>query len=170
MVVLSVRGEPTRRVVKSRLGHAPTYIRPAGSSSSMRPTATRQRSTIWTQPNFHRSRSAHVTLRHGLHVCTGQWMGKILLQVMFASLAAKTPSLGLAVPFERLRFKESVGICPRGISSSRGRLTVPNESPRPTLANFKRRRTDSAGFPVSRTLQIDLSGTNSADASDMPRG
>jgi cytochrome P450 len=57
--------------------------------------------------DFHRSGPAHVSLGHGLHICTGQWMGRILLQVVFGTLAARVPSLRLAVPFEQLRFKES---------------------------------------------------------------
>jgi cytochrome P450 len=59
------------------------------------------------QLDFHRAGPAHVALGHGLHVCTGQWMGRILLQVVFGTLAARVPSLRLAVPFEQLRFKES---------------------------------------------------------------
>lgn len=40
-------------------------------------------------------------------MCTGQWMGRILLQVVFGTLTARVPSLRPAVPFEQLRFKES---------------------------------------------------------------
>ncbi|MGH3172168.1 MAG: cytochrome P450 [Trebonia sp.] len=59
------------------------------------------------QLDFHRSGPAHVALGRGLHICTGQWMGRILLQAVFGVLAARVPSLRLAVPFEQLRFKES---------------------------------------------------------------
>jgi cytochrome P450 len=59
------------------------------------------------QLDFHRSGPEHVALGYGLHTCTGQWMGRILLQVVFGALAVRVPSLRLAVPFERLRFKES---------------------------------------------------------------
>jgi cytochrome P450 len=59
------------------------------------------------QLDFHRSGPPHLALGHGLHVCTGQWMGRILLQAVFGTLAARAPSLRLAVPFEQLRFKES---------------------------------------------------------------
>lgn len=59
------------------------------------------------QLDFHRPGPAHVALGHGLHICTGQWMGKVLLQVVFAALATRAPSLRLAVPFDQLRFKET---------------------------------------------------------------
>jgi cytochrome P450 len=59
------------------------------------------------QLDFRRSRPAHVAFGYGIHVCTGQWMGKILLQVVFGALSARVPALRLAVPFEQLRFRES---------------------------------------------------------------
>ena len=47
---------------------------------------------------------------YGVHQCIGQNLARVEMQIAFATLARRLPSLQLAVPPEELRFKGESGI------------------------------------------------------------
>jgi cytochrome P450 len=47
----------------------------------------------------------HVAFGYGVHHCLGQPLARMELEVAYATLHRRIPSLRLAVPLEQLRFK-----------------------------------------------------------------
>jgi cytochrome P450 len=52
----------------------------------------------------------HLAFGHGAHLCLGLWLARAELQIALPALAARVPSLRLAVPLSRLRFCEDMQI------------------------------------------------------------
>jgi cytochrome P450 len=48
----------------------------------------------------------HFALGHGVHICLGRALAQIELQIVFASLARRMPSLRLAAPLAEIPFKD----------------------------------------------------------------
>jgi cytochrome P450 len=48
----------------------------------------------------------HLSFGHGAHKCLGQWLARAELQIALSALARRIPTLRLAVPLEKIRFKE----------------------------------------------------------------
>jgi cytochrome P450 len=48
----------------------------------------------------------HLGFGHGAHLCMGIWLARAELQIALPALAARVPSLRLAVPLSSLRFNE----------------------------------------------------------------
>lgn len=54
-----------------------------------------------------RNTRGHLGFGYGVHQCIGQNLARVEMQVAFATLARRLPSLTLAVPPDELRFKDS---------------------------------------------------------------
>lgn len=54
-----------------------------------------------------RNTRGHLGFGYGVHQCIGQNLARVEMQVAFATLARRLPSLKLAVPPEQLRYKDS---------------------------------------------------------------
>jgi len=54
-----------------------------------------------------RNTRGHLGFGYGVHQCIGQNLARVEMQVAFATLARRLPGLKLAVPPEKLRFKEA---------------------------------------------------------------
>lgn len=52
----------------------------------------------------------HLGFGHGAHLCLGLWLARTELQIALPALAARVPSLRLAVPLARIRFSEDMQI------------------------------------------------------------
>jgi cytochrome P450 len=57
-----------------------------------------------------RNTRGHLGFGYGVHQCIGQNLARVEMQIAFATLARRLPSLQLAVPPEELRFKGESGI------------------------------------------------------------
>jgi cytochrome P450 len=55
-----------------------------------------------------RDARGHVAFGYGIHQCLGQALARVELQAVFARLFDRFPHLSLAVPFESLRFRNSI--------------------------------------------------------------
>ena len=55
-----------------------------------------------------RDARGHVAFGYGIHQCLGQALARVELQAVFAKIFDRFPRLGLAVPFESLRFRNSI--------------------------------------------------------------
>jgi cytochrome P450 len=60
--------------------------------------------------DINRNTRGHLGFGYGVHQCIGQNLARVEMQVAFATLARRLPSLRLAVPPDELRFKGSQGI------------------------------------------------------------
>jgi cytochrome P450 len=54
--------------------------------------------------DFHRDARGHVTFGYGTHLCIGQSLARMELQVVCGTLFRRIPALRLAIPFSELRF------------------------------------------------------------------
>jgi cytochrome P450 len=54
-----------------------------------------------------RNTRGHLGFGYGVHQCIGQNLARVEMQVAFATLARRLPGLELAVPPDKLRFKEA---------------------------------------------------------------
>jgi cytochrome P450 len=57
--------------------------------------------------DIERNTRGHLGFGYGVHQCIGQNLARVEMQVAFATLARRLPSLNLAVPADELKFKES---------------------------------------------------------------
>ncbi len=57
-----------------------------------------------------RNTRGHLAFGYGVHQCIGQNLARVEMQIAFATLARRLPSLRLAVPPDELRFKGESGI------------------------------------------------------------
>jgi cytochrome P450 len=57
--------------------------------------------------DIERNTRGHLGFGYGVHQCIGQNLARVEMQVAFATLARRLPSLKLAVPADELKFKES---------------------------------------------------------------
>ncbi|MFJ8861724.1 cytochrome P450 [Streptomyces sp. NPDC102451] len=65
--------------------------------------------TVFPGPDrldIERSHHGHVTFAYGVHQCLGQNLARLELEVVLSTLFARLPDLRLAVPVEKLPFKE----------------------------------------------------------------
>jgi cytochrome P450 len=58
--------------------------------------------------DIHRQARHHVAFGYGVHQCLGQPLARMELQVAYATLYRRVPTLALAVPFEDIRFKHDM--------------------------------------------------------------
>ena len=66
---------------------------------------------VFTNPerfDITRDARGHVAFGYGIHQCLGQGLARVELQAVFAKLFGRFPRLALAVPFEDLRFRNSI--------------------------------------------------------------
>lgn len=49
----------------------------------------------------------HVTFGDGPHICLGQWLARVEVEIAISALATRMPTLRLAVPLEEIRFTEN---------------------------------------------------------------
>lgn len=52
----------------------------------------------------------HLAFGHGAHLCLGLWLARAELRIALSTVAARVPSLRLAVPLSQLRFSEDMQI------------------------------------------------------------
>ena len=57
-----------------------------------------------------RDASQHLTFGYGIHQCLGQMLARYELQVMYAAILKRLPTLRLAVPLQQIRFKDDMQI------------------------------------------------------------
>lgn len=57
-----------------------------------------------------RANRQHLAFGHGIHICVGQTLARVELQVVLGTLYRRLPGLRLAVPFEQLEFKHDMTI------------------------------------------------------------
>ena len=60
--------------------------------------------------DIERDASQHLTFGYGIHQCLGQMLARYELQVMYATILARLPTLRLAVALEDIRFKDDMQI------------------------------------------------------------
>ncbi|MGH3342855.1 MAG: cytochrome P450 [Carbonactinosporaceae bacterium] len=52
----------------------------------------------------------HLAFGYGVHLCLGRWLARAELQIGLPAVAARIPTLRLAVPFEELSFREHMHV------------------------------------------------------------
>jgi len=57
-----------------------------------------------------RDNDSHLAFGYGIHQCLGQMLARYELQVMYKTILARLPSLKLAVPLDKIRFKDDMQI------------------------------------------------------------
>lgn len=57
-----------------------------------------------------RDAAEHLTFGYGIHQCLGQTLARIELQIIYAALFKRLPTLRLATPLESIRFKDDMQI------------------------------------------------------------
>jgi cytochrome P450 len=62
------------------------------------------------QLDFHRGARHHVAFGYGVHQCLGQNLARVELEIVFETLFRRVPSLRLAVPADRLPYKNDAAI------------------------------------------------------------
>src|SRR5207302_10339418 len=60
--------------------------------------------------DVHRDARGHLAFGFGVHRCLGQPLARVELQVVYGTLYRRIPNLRLAVPPERVPFKDDSGI------------------------------------------------------------
>ncbi|MFJ9562649.1 cytochrome P450 [Streptomyces fuscichromogenes] len=60
--------------------------------------------------DIHRDAREHLTFGHGTHQCPAQHLARLEIRLALSSLLKRLPTLRLAVPFERVRFKEGTSV------------------------------------------------------------
>lgn len=60
--------------------------------------------------DIHRDAREHLAFGRGTHQCPAQHLARLEIRLALSSLLRKVPTLRLAVPFERVRFKERASI------------------------------------------------------------
>ena len=60
--------------------------------------------------DIERDTSQHLTFGYGVHQCLGQMLARYELQVMYATILKRLPTLRLAVPLQEIRFKDDMQI------------------------------------------------------------
>jgi cytochrome P450 len=55
-----------------------------------------------------RDTSAHLAFGHGPHLCIGQTLARVELEVAYTVLLRRLPNLRLAVPFEQIKFRNNM--------------------------------------------------------------
>ena len=60
--------------------------------------------------DIERDTSQHLTFGYGIHQCLGQMLARYELQVMYATILKRLPTLRLAVPLQEIRFKDDMQI------------------------------------------------------------
>jgi cytochrome P450 len=66
---------------------------------------------VFAEPDrfdIHRDARRHLAFGYGIHQCLGQALARVELQAVFSRLFHRFPNLELAVPFEQLRFRNSL--------------------------------------------------------------
>ncbi|GHF36873.1 hypothetical protein FHX82_007236 [Amycolatopsis bartoniae] len=58
--------------------------------------------------DIHRKARHHLAFGYGVHQCLGQPLARVELQVVYGTLYRRIPTLALAVPAEKLRFKHDM--------------------------------------------------------------
>jgi cytochrome P450 len=56
--------------------------------------------------DFQRNARQHVTFGYGPHLCIGQHLARVELEIVFATLFRRIPTLTLAAPIDELSFKD----------------------------------------------------------------
>ncbi|MFI6297347.1 cytochrome P450 [Nonomuraea sp. NPDC050790] len=105
---LSVTHTEARRVAREDLVVGERLIREGEGIIVVKSTANRDPS-VFTAPDdldVRRDGRHHLAFGFGPHQCLGQGLARVELQVVFGTLLRRVPTLALAVPLERLEFKE----------------------------------------------------------------
>jgi len=92
----------------TRIGEQPV----AGGDSVIAPLiAANHDPEVFADPerfDITRDARSHVAFGYGIHQCLGQGLARVELQAVFSKLFERFPDLALAVPFETLRFRNSI--------------------------------------------------------------
>ncbi|GAA1109370.1 cytochrome P450 [Nocardioides dubius] len=91
---------------------------PAGEAIIPLNFAANRDATRFADPDvfdIHRSENDHLAFGHGAHLCIGQTLARLELNVIFRRLAERVPTLRVTAPTEELPFKVYSGI--NGVSA-----------------------------------------------------
>lgn len=67
--------------------------------------------TVFPDPDvldIHRNARHHIAFGYGIHQCLGQQLARVELQVIYSTLFRRIPTLRLAIPFEKVPFKNTM--------------------------------------------------------------
>jgi cytochrome P450 len=102
----------TSRVAKEDLEFAGQFIR-AGEGVIVLGNAANRDPETFEDPerlNFQRNARQHVTFGYGPHLCIGQHLARIELEIVIETLFRRIPGLTLATPMEALSFKDGEAV------------------------------------------------------------
>ncbi|MQY28026.1 cytochrome P450 [Nocardia aurantia] len=103
---LSVVHGGRRRVATADIEIGGALIR-AGEGVVLTLEAGNRDETVFPDPDrldIHRRSRGHLAFGHGTHLCLGQPLARVELQIVFGTLYRRLPTLRLAVPFDSLEF------------------------------------------------------------------
>ncbi|WP_337820035.1 cytochrome P450 [Amycolatopsis sp. A1MSW2902] len=106
---LSITHTEARRVALADLEIGGQVIRAGEGIIAVKSTANRDPLAFPDPDRFdlHRSARHHVAFGYGRHLCLGAPLARVELQVAYSTLRRRVPTLALAVPLDRLEFKEN---------------------------------------------------------------
>ncbi|WP_329087391.1 cytochrome P450 [Streptosporangium sp. NBC_01469] len=106
---LSITHTEARRVAREDLEIGGRLIREGEGIIGVKSVANRDPSAF-PDPDVldvHRKARHHVAFGYGAHVCLGQPLARVELQVVYGTLYRRIPTLALATPLEQLTFKHN---------------------------------------------------------------
>jgi len=109
---LTILDDPNWRVAAEDLELGGQSIKAGDAVKPVTQSANRDE-TQYPDPDvldIHRGRRDHLAFGFGVHQCLGQSLARVELQVVYATLARRIPTLRLAVPIDDVPFKTDVDI------------------------------------------------------------
>ncbi|GAA1027658.1 MULTISPECIES: cytochrome P450 [Amycolatopsis] len=106
---LSITHTEARRVAVADLEIGGQLIRAGEGIIAVKSTANRDPLAFPDPDRFdiHRPARHHVAFGYGRHLCLGAPLARVELEIAYATLRRRVPTLALGVPLDRLEFKEN---------------------------------------------------------------